>query len=79
MRSIAYANNGLTHKPAKQHKPLILFIDGQEHERRNFPSVKELLPELRRKFTEAEIRYETISKLTGELPSPSPSLPLSLD
>ena len=68
MRSIAYANNEITHKPAKEHKPLILFIDGQTHERRNFPSAKGLLPELRKKFPEAEIRYEQISKLPGAPP-----------
>ena len=66
MRSIAYANNGLTHKPARQHMPLILFIDGQRHERRNFPGVKQLLPELREKFPDAKVRYERISELTGE-------------
>ena len=68
MRSIANANNEITHKPAKEHKPLILFIDGQTHERRNFPSAKDLLPELRKKFPEAEIRYEQISKLPGAPP-----------
>ena len=65
MRSIAYANNGLMHKLAGQHKPLILFIDGQEHERRNFPATKKLLPELKKKFPDAEVHYELISELTG--------------
>lgn len=66
MRSIAYANNGLVHEPARQHKPLILLIDGQWLERRNTSSSKELLAKLREKYPDAEVLYERISKLSVE-------------
>lgn len=56
-------------QPAKELRPLILVVDGQKKEKRNFHrTVQNLLPKLQQKLPHAEVRYEQISKLSGRPP-----------
>jgi hypothetical protein len=67
MRTIAYGNNGITHRPAFTLPPRVTIIQGSRAERRNFQgNVNALLPPLRRLFPGVQIDVVKMSELSGE-------------